>query len=67
MKGDKVFGYAWRSQKEKAHQEYATVPENLMGLVPWNVKVEAAVAVPNNFVSGMLHHTSERGGKAYES
>jgi NADPH:quinone reductase-like Zn-dependent oxidoreductase len=31
--GDKVFGFAWREQKEKAHQELITVPEFLLGKV----------------------------------
>lgn len=31
--GDKVFGFTWREQKEKAHQEFVTAPEFLLGLV----------------------------------
>jgi NADPH:quinone reductase-like Zn-dependent oxidoreductase len=31
--GDKVFGFTWRNAQEKSHQEYATVPEFLFGLV----------------------------------
>src|SRR5271156_2626252 len=31
--GDKVFGFTWRNQKEKAHQEFVTAPEFLLGLV----------------------------------
>jgi len=31
--GDEVFGFAWRSQQEKAHQTFVTAPENLFGLV----------------------------------
>lgn len=29
--GDQVFGFGWREQKEKAHQELATVAEYLLG------------------------------------
>jgi NADPH:quinone reductase-like Zn-dependent oxidoreductase len=31
--GDKVFGFTWRTQKEKSHQEFVTAPEFLLGLV----------------------------------
>lgn len=31
--GDKVFGFTWRSQQEKAHQIYITAPENLFAIV----------------------------------
>jgi NADPH:quinone reductase-like Zn-dependent oxidoreductase len=30
----KVFGFTWREQKEKAHQEFCTAPEYLLGKVP---------------------------------
>lgn len=30
---DQVFGFGWREQKEKAHQEFATVPEVFLGKV----------------------------------
>ena len=32
-KGDRVFGFTWRSQKERGQQQYATVPEYLLGVV----------------------------------
>lgn len=31
--GDSVFGFCWREQKEKAHQEFVTAPEYLFGKV----------------------------------
>ena len=31
--GDKVFGFTWRSQKEKSHQEFVTTDEFLLGIV----------------------------------
>lgn len=31
--GDKVFGFTWRSQVEKAHQEYITLEEWLLAKV----------------------------------
>jgi NADPH:quinone reductase-like Zn-dependent oxidoreductase len=33
--GDKVFGFTWRSQAEKAHQEFVTAEECLLGKVCW--------------------------------
>jgi NADPH:quinone reductase-like Zn-dependent oxidoreductase len=52
---DEVFGFTWRSQKEKAHQTYATVPENLLGILPDGVTMQEAVTLPNNFVTA--YHT----------
>ncbi|KAE8447816.1 hypothetical protein EG329_010210 [Mollisiaceae sp. DMI_Dod_QoI] len=49
--GDQVFGFAWREQKEKAHQELATVPEYLLGKIPPNSTPQEAVTLPNNFVT----------------
>ncbi|TVY75771.1 Deshydrogenase mlcG, partial [Lachnellula suecica] len=49
--GDKVFGFGWREQKEKAHQELATMPEYLLGKIPANVTPQEAVTLPNNFVT----------------
>ncbi|KAL9632204.1 MAG: hypothetical protein Q9164_005459, partial [Protoblastenia rupestris] len=40
--GDKVFGFAWRSQKEKAHQHVVCAPENLLGKVPVGVEMSEA-------------------------
>ncbi|KAF2436545.1 zinc-binding dehydrogenase [Tothia fuscella] len=48
--GDEVFGFTWRSQQDKAHQEYITAPENLFGLIPKRMAAEAVVTVPNNLV-----------------
>lgn len=33
--GDKVFGFTWRCQAEKAHQEFVTAEEWLLGKVCW--------------------------------
>ncbi|CZR62473.1 related to Zn-dependent oxidoreductases [Phialocephala subalpina] len=49
--GDQVFGFGWREQKEKAHQELATVPEYLLGKIPANSTPQEAVTLPNNFVT----------------
>lgn len=51
--GDKVFGFTWREQKEKAHQEFVTAPENLLGVVPEGFSMAEAVGLGNNFVTGL--------------
>jgi NADPH:quinone reductase-like Zn-dependent oxidoreductase len=48
---DKVFGFTWRSQQEKAHQIYATAPENLLGVLPDGISMQEAATLPNNFVT----------------
>jgi NADPH:quinone reductase-like Zn-dependent oxidoreductase len=35
-----VFGFAFREQKEKAHQEFATIPEYLLGKVRRSTSVQ---------------------------
>jgi NADPH:quinone reductase-like Zn-dependent oxidoreductase len=52
---DKVFGFTWRSQQEKAHQIYATAPENLLGVIPDGITMREAVTLPDNFVTA--YHT----------
>ena len=49
--GDKVFGFTWRNQAEKAHQLYVTAPENLLGKVPDGFSMQQAVLLGNNFVT----------------
>jgi NADPH:quinone reductase-like Zn-dependent oxidoreductase len=53
--GDKVFGFTWRSQKEKAHQIYACAAENLLALLPEGFTMQEAVTLGNNFVTA--YHT----------
>ena len=52
---EQVFGFVWRTQKEKAHQVYTTAPENFFGKIPEGISPEAAVTLPNNFVTA--YHT----------
>ncbi|KAH8648792.1 chaperonin 10-like protein [Tricladium varicosporioides] len=59
--GDKVFGFIWRSAKEKAHQEYATVPTYLLGKIPENITPQAAVTLPNNLVTTFHTLTTDLG------
>jgi NADPH:quinone reductase-like Zn-dependent oxidoreductase len=49
--GDKVFGFTWRVQAEKAHQEFVVAPEFLFGKLPNGVTMQQAVTLPNNFVT----------------
>ncbi|KAH7314142.1 chaperonin 10-like protein [Rhexocercosporidium sp. MPI-PUGE-AT-0058] len=49
--GDKVFGFTWRTQKEKAHQEYCTAPEYFLAKLPANFSLQEAITLPNNFVT----------------
>ncbi|KAL8855650.1 MAG: hypothetical protein Q9178_007699 [Gyalolechia marmorata] len=50
---DFVFGFTFRSEKEKAQQENVCAPENLFGKVPpgWEDRLSECVTVPNNFVT----------------
>jgi NADPH:quinone reductase-like Zn-dependent oxidoreductase len=45
---DKVFGFCWRSPKEKCHQTYITTSENLLGLIPAGFSMQEAVTFPNS-------------------
>ncbi|KAF2677180.1 GroES-like protein [Lentithecium fluviatile CBS 122367] len=49
--GDKVFGFTWRSQQEKAHQEFCTTNEWLLAKLPEGFTLAEAVTLPNNFVT----------------
>lgn len=48
---DKVFGFTWRSQQERAHQIYITAPEYLWGILPKSLTMQEAVTVPTNLVT----------------
>ncbi|KIV92731.1 hypothetical protein PV10_04002 [Exophiala mesophila] len=56
--GDIVFGFGWRSQIEKAHQEFLVINENLAGKLPAGHSLQEAVTLPNNFVTAW--HTLTR-------
>lgn len=59
--GDKVFGFTWRSAKEKAHQLYCVTPENLVGKVPIGFSMAEAVTLGNNFVTAWHTITADLG------
>ncbi|KIW68741.1 hypothetical protein PV04_04665 [Phialophora macrospora] len=58
---DLVFGFSWRNQAEKAHQEYIVAPEFLFGRLPSNVTMQQAVTLPNNFVTAWHTLTEDFG------
>ncbi|KAH6716834.1 chaperonin 10-like protein [Leptodontidium sp. MPI-SDFR-AT-0119] len=49
--GDQVFGFTWRNQKEKSHQEFCTVPSYLLAKLPPNSTLQEAITLPNNLVT----------------
>jgi len=49
--GDKVFGFTWRGDLEKAHQDFILAPENLFARIPQGMEMSSVVSVPNNFVT----------------
>ncbi|KAJ4990917.1 zinc-binding dehydrogenase [Stagonosporopsis vannaccii] len=59
--GDKVFGFTWRTQAEKAHQEYVTVDEWLLAKLPDGFTLPEAVTLPNNFVTVFHAVTTDLG------
>ena len=59
--GDKVFGFTWREQSEKAHQEFCTTNEWLLALLPDGFSLAEAVTLPNNFVTVFHSITTDLG------
>lgn len=53
-KGDKVFGFVYQGNAQKAYQEIVCVPENLLAILPHGITMREAVTLPNNFVT-VLH------------
>ncbi|KAF2799885.1 GroES-like protein [Melanomma pulvis-pyrius CBS 109.77] len=59
--GDKVFGFTWREQGEKAHQEFCTTNEWLVAVLPEGFTLAEAVTLPNNFVTVFHSLTTDLG------
>ena len=59
--GDKIFGYTFRERKERAHQDYVTTPETMLGKLPSKFKLHEVVVTCNNFVSAWHTLTHEFG------
>ncbi|RMZ72541.1 zinc-binding dehydrogenase [Pyrenophora seminiperda CCB06] len=51
--GDQVFGFSWRTQAEKAQQEFCTAEEWMFAKLPAGFTPAAAVTLPNNFVTAV--------------
>ncbi|CAK7211296.1 hypothetical protein SBRCBS47491_001075 [Sporothrix bragantina] len=49
--GDKVFGFAFKENMQKAYQEYATVSETSLGKLPSEFSLQEAITLPNNTVT----------------
>ncbi|KAF9258274.1 GroES-like protein [Marasmius fiardii PR-910] len=62
--GDKVFGFTWREQKEKGHQEFSTSNEWLLAKLPEGFTMQEAVTLPNNFVTVFHSITTDLGIQA---
>lgn len=54
--GDEVFGFTWEKQRQQGFQTYVTTPRHLMGRVPPDLGMRAAVTVPTNLVTAF--HTA---------
>ncbi|KPM39032.1 hypothetical protein AK830_g7536 [Neonectria ditissima] len=59
--GDRVFGFTWEKQKQHSFQTYATVSQHLLGRVPANITMEAAVTAPTNLVTAFHTITKDLG------
>ena len=59
--GDKVFGFTYRNQAEKAYQRYVTAPDFLLGKIPSGFSMQQAVTVPNNFVTAWQSSINDLG------
>ncbi|MCJ1280602.1 hypothetical protein MMC21_008431 [Puttea exsequens] len=53
--GDKVFGFVYQNNEQKAHQKLVCAPENMLAILPDGFSMQEAVTLPNNFVT--VFHT----------
>ncbi|TLS27444.1 hypothetical protein PpBr36_04104 [Pyricularia pennisetigena] len=49
--GDRVFGWAFESQEQRAHQEYVTAPDWLFAHIPEGFSMEQVATVPENLIT----------------
>ncbi|KAJ5770262.1 uncharacterized protein N7511_002313 [Penicillium nucicola] len=52
--GDRVFGFVFHNENEKAHQVYVTAADHLFGKVPDNIPLSAAATLSTNFCTSFL-------------
>jgi NADPH:quinone reductase-like Zn-dependent oxidoreductase len=57
--GDKVFGFAFRSPREKSHKTYLTTSTYLVSRLPANLTLAQAVSVPANLVTAFHTITAD--------
>ncbi|KAF2279441.1 GroES-like protein [Westerdykella ornata] len=59
--GDKVFGFVWSSDQERAQQTYVTAPHWKFGKIPEGFSMKEVVTLPNNFVTAWHTFTTDLG------
>ncbi|GKT63483.1 zinc-binding dehydrogenase [Colletotrichum tofieldiae] len=59
--GDQIFTFAFHDFSERAHQDFATVPEYLVSKLPANVTPQEAVTVPTNLITVFHAATADLG------
>ncbi|KAK1147830.1 hypothetical protein N8T08_000343 [Aspergillus melleus] len=52
--GDRVCGFVFHNENEKAHQVYVTGADHLFGKVPDGIPLSAAATLPTNFCTAFL-------------
>lgn len=56
-----VFGFTWRTQREKAHQIYSLAPRYLLAKLPPTHTLQEAITLPNNLVTVFHSLTTDLG------
>ncbi|WYZ42818.1 hypothetical protein EsH8_VI_000517 [Colletotrichum jinshuiense] len=59
--GDKIFTFAFHDFSERAHQDFATVPDYLVSKLPSNITPQEAVTVPTNLITVFHAATADLG------
>ncbi|KAK3335639.1 chaperonin 10-like protein [Cercophora scortea] len=59
--GDKVFGFAHRSEREAGFQTYLTTSAYMLSKLPPNLTLSQAVAVPTNLITALHTITNDLG------
>ncbi|THX95735.1 alcohol dehydrogenase [Aureobasidium pullulans] len=61
--GDRVCGFVFHSEQEKAQQVFVTAPEHLFAQIPAHVSSAAASTLPNNFCTAYFTLSEKLGVK----
>ncbi|OLN81125.1 hypothetical protein CCHL11_09681 [Colletotrichum chlorophyti] len=59
--GDRVFTFSFHDFRERAHQDFSTVPEYLVSKLPANITPQEAVTVPTNLITVFHAATTDLG------